>query len=196
MILRFAGMMISPVWALTTSSGIFSPSRMFESASVSCSCSSSFFFACSSSICFACRFDSAGESLIRVISFAARDLDVHDDAVGAGRHGQRGVLHVRRLLAEDRAQQALFGREFGFRFRRDFPDEDVARLHFGADANDAVRTEVAQRFLADVRNVARDFLRPELGVAGADLEFVDVDRGIDILLDDSFAEIVIASSKL
>ena len=43
-ILRLAGMMISPVSPLTTSSGIFSPRRMLESASVSCSCSSSFCF--------------------------------------------------------------------------------------------------------------------------------------------------------
>ena len=40
-ILRLAGMMISPVLAFTTSSGIFSPSRTLESESVSCSMSPS-----------------------------------------------------------------------------------------------------------------------------------------------------------
>ena len=79
---------------------------------------------------------------------AARNLHVHDDAVGAGGNGQRGVLHVRRLFAEDGAQEALFGGEFGFGLRRDLADEDVAGLHFRADADDAVRAEVAQRFLA------------------------------------------------
>jgi hypothetical protein len=43
-------MMISPVSLLTTSSGIFSPSRMLLNASVNCSRNSSVFFLCSSSI--------------------------------------------------------------------------------------------------------------------------------------------------
>ena len=45
-----------------------------------------------------------------------------------------------------------------------------------------------QRFFADVRNVARDFLRAELGVASADFEFIDVNRGIDVLLHDAFGD--------
>ena len=102
------------------------------------------------------------------------DLHVHDDAVGAGRDLERGVFHVGGLFAEDGAQQAFFRREFGFALRRDFADEDVAGLHFRADADDAVGAEVLQRFIAEVRDVARDFLRPELGVAGADFEFIDV----------------------
>ena len=128
------------------------------------------------------------------VSFVAGDLllggnlHVHDDAVGAGRNGQRGVLHVGGLLAEDGAQEALFRGEFGFGLRSDLADEDVAGLHFRADADDAVRPEILQRFFADVRDVARDFLGPELGVAGADLEFVDVDRGVDILLHDAFGD--------
>ena len=43
--------------------------------------------------------------------------------------------------------------------------------------------EVAQRRLADVRDVARDLLGTELGVAGFDLELLDVDRGVVVLLD-------------
>ena len=117
-----------------------------------------------------------------------RNLDVHDDAVGAGRNLQRGVLHVGGLFAEDGAQQALFRREFGLALRRDLADEDVAGLHFRADADDAVGAEVLQRLLAEVRDVARDFLRPELGVAGADLEFVNVNRGEDVFLDDALAD--------
>ncbi len=74
---------------------------------------------------------------------AGGDLHVHDDAVGAGGNGQRSVLHVRGLLAEDGAQQALFGREFRLALGRDLADEDVAGLHFRADADDAVGAEVA-----------------------------------------------------
>ena len=61
------------------------------------------------------------------------------------------------------------------------PDQDVARLHLGADADHAVRAQVLQGLLAHVRNVARDLLGAQLGVAGADLELLDVDRGVDVV---------------
>ena len=38
-------------------------------------------------------------------------------------------------------------------------------------------------FLADIRDVARDFLGTQLRVAGTDLKLVDVDGGVDVLLD-------------
>ena len=115
---------------------------------------------------------------------ARRNLHVHHDAVGARWNRQRRVLHVGRLFAEDGAQQSLFRRQFRLALRRDFADENVARLHFRADANDAVGSEIAQRFFADVRNVTRDFFRTELGVARADLEFIDVNRSVDVFLHD------------
>jgi hypothetical protein len=61
---------------------------------------------------------------------------------------QRGVLHVGGLLAEDGAQQLLFRRQLGFALGRDLADQDVARLHFGADVDDAGLVEVAQRLFA------------------------------------------------
>jgi hypothetical protein len=45
-----------------------------------------------------------------------------------------------------------------------------------------------QRLLADVRDVAGDLLRPELGVAGHHLELLDVDRGEDVVLHDPLGE--------
>ena len=61
-------------------------------------------------------------------------------------------------------------------------------MHFGTDVDDARFVEVAQRFLADVGNVAGDVFRPELGVAGHDLEFLDVDRGEHVVLHDAFGD--------
>ena len=68
------------------------------------------------------------------------------------------------------------------------PTQDVARLDLGADVDDARLVEVAKRFLADVGDVAGDVFRPELGVAGHDLEFLDVDRGEDVVLDDALGD--------
>ena len=67
-ILRLAGMMISPVSPLMTSSGIFSPRRMLESASVRPSRSLSICVLYSSWICFTWRRRSDGESCLLLVS--------------------------------------------------------------------------------------------------------------------------------
>ena len=61
-------------------------------------------------------------------------------------------------------------------------------LDLGADADDAVLVEVAQAVLADVRDVAGDLLRPELGVARLDLVLLDVDRGEHVVAHQPLAD--------
>ena len=67
-------------------------------------------------------------------------------------------------------------------------------MHFGTDVDDPGLVEVAQRFLADVGDVARDVFRPELGVAGHHLELVDVDRREHVALHTIRSEMRIESS--
>src|SRR5208283_4938845 len=66
--------------------------------------------------------------------------------------------------------------------------ENVARLHFRADANDAVRSKVLERLITQIRDVPRDFFRAELGIPGANLEFVDVNGSKDVFLDNTLAD--------
>ena len=120
-------------------------------------------------------------AVVLLDALAREDLDADDDALDARRADQRGVAHVAGLLAEDRAEQLFFRRQLGLALRRDLADEDVARLDRGADADDAAVVEVAQVAFRHVRDVARDFLGPELGVARLDLELLDVDRGVVVL---------------
>src|SRR6185437_1515212 len=87
------------------------------------------------------------------------------------------------LFAEDGAQQLLFRRQLGLALGRYLADEDVVVADLRADADDARLVEVTQSVLADVGNIARDLFRPELGVAGFDLELLDVDRGVVVLAD-------------
>ena len=61
-------------------------------------------------------------------------------------------------------------------------------LHLGADIDDARLVEVLQRLLADIRDVARDLLLAQLGVAGHHLEFLDMDRGEDVVADDALGD--------
>ena len=121
--------------------------------------------------------------------FVAAELaDVDDLAALAVRQAQAGVLHLARLLAEDRAQQALLGGQLGLALGRDLADQDVARLDLGADVDDAVLVEVLERLLADVGDVAGDLLGAQLGVARLQLVLLDVDAGEQVLAHEPVAE--------
>src|SRR6185503_10681825 len=94
-----------------------------------------------------------------VVRVPAEHLHVDDLAALAVRDAQRRVLHLARLLTEDRAQQLLLRRQLGLALRRDLANEDVAGIDLRTDADDAVLVEVPQRLFTDVRDVARDLLR-------------------------------------
>ena len=121
-------------------------------------------------------------------ALAGEDAGVDDDAAHARGDAERAVADVAGLLAEDGAEQLLLGGELRLALRRDLADEDVARLHLGADADDAALVEVLEGLFADVRDVARDLFLAELGVAGDALELLDVDRGEDVVLGDALGD--------
>jgi hypothetical protein len=101
-------------------------------------------------------------ALVLVDAVAVEHPHLDHRAIGARRQTQRGVAHVRRLFAEDGAQKLFLRRHRAFALGGDLAHQDVARLHLGADIDDAGLVEVAQRLLADVRDVAGDLLGPSL----------------------------------
>ena len=127
-------------------------------------------------------------AVVLLDALAREDLDADDDALDARRADERRVAHVAGLLAEDRAQELLFRRQLRLALRRHLADEDVAGLDVGADADDAAVVEIAQVAFRHVRDVPRDFLGPELGVARLDLELLDVDGGVVVLLHHLLAD--------
>ena len=127
-------------------------------------------------------------ALVFLDAVAIEHAHLDDRPGNARRQAKRSVANVRGLLAEDGAEQLLLRRHRALALRRDLADQDVARLHLGADIDDAGFVEVLQRLFRDIRNIARDLLGPELGVAGHDLEFLDVDRGEDVLGHDPLGE--------
>src|SRR5690606_13569597 len=56
------------------------------------------------------------------------------------------------------------------------------------DVDDPLLVEVLERLLADVRDVPRDLLRPELRVARLDLVLLDVDAREQVVLDEAVAD--------
>ena len=127
-------------------------------------------------------------ALVLLDAAAREHLGADHGARDARRHAQRGVADVPGLLAEDRAQQPLLGRELRLALRRDLADQDVVGLHLGADPHDAGLVEVLERLLADVRDVAGDLLLAELGVAGDALELLDVHRGEQVVLHQTLGD--------
>ena len=114
--------------------------------------------------------------------------DLDDRSGDARRQAQGGVADVRRLFTEDGAQQFFFRGHRAFALWRDLAHQDVARQDLGPDRDNARLVEVAQRFLADIGNVPGDLFRAQLGVAGHDLELLDVDRGEDVVAHDPFRD--------
>ena len=127
-------------------------------------------------------------ALVLVEPLAREDLDIHHDPLHPRGNGQRGVLHIARLLPEDGAQQLFLWRELGLSFGRHLAHEDVPLPDFRADADDAALVKVAQGVFADVGNVSGDLFLAQLGLAGLDLELFDVDRGKDIVADEALAD--------
>src|SRR5690606_9995441 len=106
----------------------------------------------------------------------------------AGRNLERAVADVAGLLAEDRAEQLLLGGELALALRRDLSDQDVAGVHLGADAYDTRVVEVLEGLFTDVRDVLRDLFLAELGVTGDALELLDVNRGVDVFLNNTLTD--------
>src|SRR5438477_2336779 len=123
-----------------------------------------------------------------VLVLTREHLDVDHDAALAVRHAKTRVTNLARLLTEDRSQEALLSRELGLALRRDLADQDVALLDLGADVDDAALVEVAQRVVGDVGDVAGYLFGTELGLARFGLVFLDVDRGVHVLLDHALGQ--------
>src|SRR5690554_79270 len=125
----------------------------------------------------------------QLVAVVAREGAHLDHRAGlAVRDLERGVAHLARLLAEDRAQQALLRRQLGLTLGGDLAYEDVACRDLGTDADDAALVEVGEDLLGDVRDVPRDLLGAELRVARVDLVLLDVDRGEHVVLHETLAE--------
>ena len=122
-------------------------------------------------------------ALVLLLTLAGEDLYVHHRALDARRAGEGGVADVAGLLTEDGAQKFLFRRELSFTLGRYLAHHDVTLLYGSADADDAALIQIAQRRLAHIGNIASDFFRPQLGVAGLNLELLDVNGSVIVVFN-------------
>ncbi len=121
-------------------------------------------------------------------AFAREHLDVDHRATHARRHAQRRVFYVGGFFAKDCAQQLFFRRQLGLTLRRDFADQHIAGVYFGADVDDARIVEPAELILRKIGDIASDFFRPELRVACDDVQLFDMDRRVAVIRNDTLRD--------
>ena len=118
--------------------------------------------------------------LVRLV--AGENPHIHHRPMHPVRHPQRRVLHLPRLLPENRPQQLLLRRQLRLALRRDLAHQNVARLHLRADPHNPVRVQVPQRLFRHIRNVPRDLLVAQLRLARPHLVLRHVNRSELVVL--------------
>src|SRR5690606_27193278 len=111
-----------------------------------------------------------------------KHLYVNNGTGGTGLHTQRGVFHVGGFFTEDGAQQFFFRRPLGFALWRYLAHQNIARLHFRTDVNNAGFIQLVQGRLAHVRNIGGDLFRTQLGVTRHTAQVQNANSGQAVFL--------------
>ena len=125
-------------------------------------------------------------TFVALDTFASKDLNVDNRTAHASRHTQRGVFYVGCFFAKDGAQQFLFRSQLGFAFRRYFTYQHITCFHFRTDVNDTGFIQTVLHTLGQVRNIAGNIFRTQLGVAGNNIQFLNVNRSIAVVCSHFF----------
>ncbi len=125
---------------------------------------------------------------ITLNAITSEDLNVDNGAFGTGRHAQGRVFNVACFFTEDRTQQLLFRGQLGLAFRSDLTYQDVACADFSAYINDTSFIQLVQCCLTHVRDVGSDLFRPELGITRHTGQFLNVDRGEAVFLNNTLGQ--------
>ena len=123
-----------------------------------------------------------------IIDASREDLHVDHGATHPRRNAQGRVLHVLGLLAEDRRQELLLGRELGLSLGGNLTHQDVATGETSPASHDATLVKVDQALFGHVRDLAGDLLHPALCVPDVQFELLNVDRREHVLLDQLLAD--------
>ena len=83
-------------------------------------------------------------------------------------------------MARSRRSSAV---ELGLALGGYLAHQNIAGTHFGAHTDNTALVQFLEDIFTHVGNIPGDLLRSELGVSGFDLIFLDVDRGVNIVPD-------------
>ena len=123
-----------------------------------------------------------------IVVLTAVNLYIHDAACLTVRHTEGGITHLTGLLAEDGTQEALLGRQLGLALRGNLAHQDITGTHLGTLADNTHLVQILKAVIRHVRNVTGNLLRPQLGITGLAVILLNMDRGINIPLDQVLAQ--------
>jgi hypothetical protein len=69
------------------------------------------------------------------------------------RNGQRRILHITGLFTKDCTEQLFFRRQLGFTFRSHLSNQNVTRLHFSSDTDNATLVQIPRCLFTDIGNI-------------------------------------------
>ncbi len=101
---------------------------------------------------------------------------------------QGGIADFTGLFTEDGAQQALFGRQFGFALGRNLTDENITGTDFGTFFNDTVGAEILQCVVTDVGHFTGDFFRSQFGIARFQRIFFNMKRSVHVFTNQALVQ--------
>ena len=122
--------------------------------------------------------------LIAILS--GKYFGIYNNSILTVRYFQRGVTHFSCLLTEDRTQQALLSSQLSLSLRSYLTNQDIAGTNLCTNTNDSSVVQIFQCIITDTRNVSGDLFRSKLGITGLCLIFLNMDRCIYIIHNQSF----------
>src|SRR3989344_6281945 len=109
--------------------------------------------------------------------FSRKYFNTDDAAAFAVFHPQARIFYVARFVAKYRAQEPLLRRKLRLTLWGNFADQNIARAHFGARADNAVFVEITEFRFGYVGNVVGSFLGAEFCVSYIADELFYMNRG-------------------
>ena len=126
-------------------------------------------------------------SAVNLLPAAGENLHIDDNPFDSMGNTQRGIPNIPGLFPEDGPQEFLLRRELCLSLGGNLANEDVPGRNQGPQSDNPALIQVLQGLFPHVRNITGYLFLAEFRIPGRDLQFLDMDRGIDVLLQNLFA---------
>ncbi len=113
---------------------------------------------------------------------------LNDDTIFTVRNLQGCIAHFSRLLTKDRTKKPFLGCQFRLALRRHLAYQNISGTDLGAYADDSTLIQIFKCIFAHAGNILCDLLRSELCITGFRLILFDMNRCINIILNQSLTD--------
>ena len=104
------------------------------------------------------------------------------------RYFQRSITYFTCFLTKDCTEKSLFCCKLCLSLRSNFTNKDITGTYFRTDTDNTTLIQILQCFISYTRNITCDLFRSQLGITGFTFIFFHMDRCINIIHNQSFAQ--------